>query len=88
YVVAAPQDVPARAASDPTVTVIPWGSTDVAKKVLFLRYMLPSDAFYPQSVQASQNEHTDPVTTMGPYYPRSAYCDTATFQAGGAAACL
>ncbi|MDV6244269.1 hypothetical protein [Rhodococcus opacus] len=88
YVVAAPQDVPARAASDPTVTVLPWGSTDVAKKVLFLRYMLPSDAFYPQSVQASQNNHTDPATTMGPYYPRAAYCDTATFEAGGAAACL
>ncbi|WP_277831562.1 hypothetical protein [Speluncibacter jeojiensis] len=85
YVVAAPADTPATVA--PTVTVIPWGSTTVAKKVLFLRYMLPAPAFYPQSIQASQDDHTDPAVTMGPYYPRAAYCSAAVFAAGGYRAC-
>ncbi|MBP1158913.1 hypothetical protein JOE46_001072 [Rhodococcus sp. PvR099] len=88
YVVAVPEDVPAAAASDPTVTVLPWGSTEVPKKVLFLRHMLPSPAFYPQSVQASQAANSDPATTMGEYYPRATYCARADFEAGGYLACL
>ncbi|GAD84039.1 hypothetical protein FEK33_06650 [Nocardia asteroides NBRC 15531] len=85
YVVAAPADVPADLPA--TVTVIPWGSTAV-DKVLFLRNMTPSAAFYPSSIQASQDSGADPATTMGPYYPRTTYCDTGTFAAGGAAACF
>ncbi|MEV0059275.1 hypothetical protein [Nocardia sp. NPDC050718] len=85
YVLAAPADLPANLPS--TVTTIPWGSTDV-DKVLFLRNMTPSAAFYPNSVQASQDAGTDPAVTMGPYYPRAAYCSTETFAAGGAGACL
>ncbi|MBJ8344290.1 hypothetical protein JGU72_06355 [Antrihabitans sp. YC2-6] len=88
YVVAAAGDVPARAATDPSVTVLDWGSTSVPKKVLFMRYMLPSAAFYPNSIQFSQNTGSDPASTMGPYYPRSVYCNTATFEAGGAQACF
>ncbi|MEU4414929.1 hypothetical protein [Nocardia salmonicida] len=85
YVVAAPADVPANL--DSSVTVIPWGSTDV-DKVLFLRNMTPSAAFYPNSIQASQDSGDDPATTMGPYYPRTAYCSTETFTTGGVEACL
>jgi hypothetical protein len=85
YVVAAPADLPANLG--PNVTTIPWGSTDV-DKVLFLRNMTPSAAFYPNSIQASQDSGADPATTMGPYYPRAAYCGTETFAAGGADACL
>ncbi|TQF68470.1 hypothetical protein FK531_14625 [Rhodococcus spelaei] len=88
YVVAAPADLPARATADPTVTVLPWGSTTVAKKVLFLRHMLPSAQFYPQSVQASQDQHSDPATSMGAYYPEATYCSTATFESGGYRACF
>lgn len=85
YVVAAPADLPAN--PDPGVTVIPWGSTDV-DKVLFLRNMTPSAEFYPSSIQASQDSGSDPATTMGPYYPKAAYCSAETLAAGGAGACL
>lgn len=85
YVVAEPADLPA--SHDPGVTVIPWGSTDV-DKVLFLRNMTPSAEFYPSSIQASQDSGSDPATTMGPYYPKAAYCSAETFAAGGAGACL
>ncbi|WP_422626516.1 hypothetical protein [Rhodococcus sp. (in: high G+C Gram-positive bacteria)] len=86
YAVAAPDDL--TAVADPTVTVLPWGDTAVPKKVLFLRYMLPTAAFYPQSIQASQASGTDPATVMGPYYPTATYCTAATFVAGGYAACV
>ncbi|WP_416382662.1 hypothetical protein [Nocardia elegans] len=86
YVVAAPEDLPAQ--MDSSVTALPWGSTQVAKKVLFLRNMLPSESFYPQSIQASQERGGDPATTMGPYYPVATYCTTAVFAATGAAGCF
>lgn len=86
YAVAAPEDL--SSVADPTVTVLPWGDTSVEKKVLFLRYMLPSGAFYPQSIQASQASGADPATVMGPYYPRAVYCAAETFVAGGYEACF
>ncbi|MFC9789512.1 hypothetical protein [Rhodococcus sp. NPDC127528] len=88
YVVAAPADVPVTATTDPTVTVLLWGSTQVPKKVLFMRHMLPSAQFYPQSVQASQDQHIDPATSMGAYYPEATYCSTSTFDSGGYRACF
>lgn len=88
YVVAAPGDVPARATADPAVTVLPWGSTDVPAKVLFMRHMLPGQQFYPNSVQASQATGENPATSMGDYYPQSTYCATDTFQSGGWQACF
>ncbi|MGW4481410.1 hypothetical protein [Rhodococcus triatomae] len=88
YVIGTAEDVPADAVTDPTVTVLPWGSTDVARKVLFLRHMLPSPQFHPSSVQASQDSGIDPATSMGEYYPRATYCATATYQAGGYRACF
>lgn len=86
YAVAAPADL--TSVADPTVTVLPWGDTAVTRKVLFLRYMLPSPAFYPQSIQASQDSGTDPATVMGPYYPTAVYCAASTFVAGGYEACV
>ena len=47
--VAAPSDLTAQVA-DSDLTVIPWGNTSVPK-VVFLRNMLPSADFYPNSVQ-------------------------------------
>lgn len=85
YVVAAPGDLPA--VVDPNATVIPWGSTNV-RKVLFLRNMIPSSGYYPQSIQASQASGANPAATMGPYYPTATYCSAATFAAGGAQACF
>ncbi|MFD1813653.1 hypothetical protein [Rhodococcus gannanensis] len=88
YVIGTDEDVPDTAVADPTVTVLPWGSTDVARKVLFLRHMLPSPQFYPQSVQASQADGVDPAVSMGEYYPRAAYCATDTYRTGGYRACF
>lgn len=85
YVVAAPQDM--AQTNDPALTVIPWGSTTVPVKVVFLRYMLPSAAFYPMTVQASQAQHSDPATTMGPYYPRATYCDVNVLRSQGYQGC-
>ncbi|CAM3103062.1 Lipoprotein [Prescottella defluvii] len=85
FVVGAPQDLPA---VGPAVTVLPWGSTDVAKRVLILRNMLPSSGFYPLSVQASQADGTDPAVSMGPYYPTIAYCSAAVFVERGPDGCL
>ncbi len=85
YVVAAPADMTYSA--DPRITIIPWGDTSVPNKVVFLRNMLPSTAFYPLSVQAAQATDTEPVATMGPYYPRATYCDVTVFQKQGWQAC-
>lgn len=86
YVVAAPGDL--AGVHDPSLTVIPWGSTAVPQKVLVYRQFLPSGAFYPVSVMASQDRHTAPAATMGAYYPRARYCDTAVLRAGGWRACF
>ncbi|GAB19553.1 hypothetical protein GOEFS_091_00460 [Gordonia effusa NBRC 100432] len=86
YVVAVQQDM--ASSSNPALTVIPWGSTSVPKKVVFLRYMLPSSAFYPQTVQAEQANRTDPASTMGAYYPRATYCDVTVLRNRGWQACF
>lgn len=86
YVVAAPQDM--SSSSNPALTVIPWGSTSVPKKVVFLRYMLPSQPFYPMTVQAEQANHTDPASTMGAYYPRATYCDVGVLRSRGWQGCF
>ncbi|PTR27404.1 hypothetical protein C8K36_10425 [Rhodococcus sp. OK519] len=86
YVVAPPEDLPS--VLEPGVTVVPWGSTDVPTKLLFLRNMLPDDTFYPQSIQASQADDADPATSMGAYYPTAAYCATSVLAADGYLACF
>lgn len=69
------------------MTVIGWGDTSVATKVVFLRNMLPSSAFYPSSVQAGQAPGANPVLTMGPYYPQATYCDVTVLRTQGWRAC-
>lgn len=86
YVVAAPSDLTAAQAAGTDLTVIPWGATGV-DKVVFLRNMLPSSKFYPNSVQASQATGADPVKTMGEYYPRATYCAVETLRSAGWQAC-
>ncbi|WP_242676823.1 hypothetical protein [Rhodococcus sp. ABRD24] len=86
YVVAAPVDLPP--ALDPTVTVLPWGSTDVPKKVLILRNMLPTKDFYPMSIQASQASDSDPSVSMGDFYPIATYCAATTFADHGYRSCF
>jgi hypothetical protein len=51
-----------------------------------LRQFLPN----PNFKEAIQNitPGADLQTAMGDYFPRSGYCTTATFEQGGAAACL
>jgi hypothetical protein len=85
YVIATPEDLPARAVSDPAVTVLPWGSTQ-PRKIVLLRNMLPTPGFT-QTVQAAQGS-TDPAAVMGDYYPKTTYCSKSTFESGGAAACF
>ncbi|MEO9327766.1 hypothetical protein ABFT43_07630 [Gordonia sp. B21] len=86
YVVAAPSDLTAAQVAGTDLTVIPWGSTSV-DKVVFLRNMLPSSGFYPNSVQASQATKSDPASTMGEYYPRATYCAVETLRTSGWEAC-
>lgn len=81
YVIAPPSDL--ASLSDPTVTLIPWGDTGVPDKVLIMRHMLPSDAFYPYSVQASQASGGDPSATMGEYFPRATYCGVSELENQG-----
>ncbi|MDL9936972.1 hypothetical protein QSJ18_09490 [Gordonia sp. ABSL1-1] len=85
YVVAATADM--SRSPDPTITIINWGDTSIPTKVVFIRNMLPSNDFYPYSVQASQARHTDPAVTMGEYYPRAAYCDVTVLRTRGWRAC-
>ncbi|WP_066912518.1 hypothetical protein [Millisia brevis] len=85
FVVAAAEDMTASA--DSTITMLPWGDITVPNKVVFIRNMLPSEQFYPWSIQAAQDSGVDPATSMGPYYPRATYCDVTVLQSQGWQAC-
>jgi hypothetical protein len=99
YVVAAPEDLPANAATDPTVTVLPWGSKAV-ENALLLRNMLPSATFHQaaQDVKATPNCSSPTVPPaqaavcaqgiMGAYYPTAFYCETHVYKAQGWQGCL
>ncbi len=51
--------------------------------------MLPSDEFFDQSVWAVPERTPGAAEEiMGPYFPQTVYCDTATFEQGGADACF
>jgi hypothetical protein len=99
YVVATPEDLPANAATDPTVTVLPWGSRAV-ENALTLRNMLPSSSFH----QATQDGKATPNCSsptvppaqaavcaqqvMGAYYPTAFYCAKRVYEAQGWQGCL
>jgi hypothetical protein len=86
--VSQPEDKPANATADNGVAWL-QGADPSQPDLLFLRHMLPSEAFFGQSVWAVPEGVPGAAgTIMGPYYPAIAYCDTATFEAGGADACF
>ncbi|MGD9710910.1 MAG: hypothetical protein AB7V46_02440, partial [Thermomicrobiales bacterium] len=87
-VVSQPEDQPANATVENGVSWL-QGAPPNQPDLLFLRHMLPSDAFFDQSVWAVP-EQTSGVAEeiMGPYFPQTVYCDTATFEEGGAEACF
>ena len=84
YVISDPDRRPANATAANGVTWLPWGGV-YANGVLILRNMLPAAGFT-QAVQ-SVGEKSSPQAVMGPYFPSTAYCSTATFEAGGWSAC-
>jgi hypothetical protein len=87
-VVSQPEDQPANATAENGVAWMQGGDAD-QPELVFLRHLLPSEAFYDQSAWAvPENVVGAPEEIMGPYYPQITYCDTATFEAGGADACF
>ncbi len=87
-VVSQPEDQPVNATIDNGVAWI-QGADPTLPDLLVLRHMLPSSEFFGQSVWAVPEllvGAAQPV--MGPYFPQTVYCDTATFEAGGAEACF
>jgi hypothetical protein len=79
-VVSDPEDRPAGATN-----WLPWGGP-YYDGLLIYRHMLPAQSF----AEAIQNvpEGTPASEVMGDYFPQVAYCSKASFEAGGADACL
>jgi hypothetical protein len=87
-VVSQPEDRPANATEEEGVGWLQGGAAD-QPDLLYLRHMLPSQEFMPQSAWAvPEGVVGAPAEIMGPYYPEITYCDVATFEAGGADACF
>jgi hypothetical protein len=87
-VVSQPEDQPANATVE---NGIGWlqGADPALPDIVGLRHMLPSDEFFDQSIWAVPEltiGAAEPI--MGPYFPQITYCDTATFEEGGADACF
>lgn len=53
---------------------------------IYMRQFLASP-WFTQSISSVQPGQ-DPAAVMGPYFPHSGYCSTATFEADGPDACL
>jgi hypothetical protein len=97
YIVAAPADIPDNAKTDKTVTILPWGRTQLDKALVF-RNMLP-DLNFTTTAQTANVHCADPENSvdynaactsmyMGPYYPKSTYCQKSLYEAGGWKACF
>ncbi len=87
-VVSQPEDQPANATVDNGVATMQPGDA-TQPELLFLRHLLPSEQFFDQSVWAVPEGIVGAAEEiMGPYYPQITYCDTATFEEGGADACF
>jgi hypothetical protein len=87
-VVSLPEDQPANATMDEGVAWMQGGDA-TQPELLFLRHLLPSEDFYGQSAWAVPEGVIGAAEEiMGPYYPQLTYCDTATFEEGGAEACF
>jgi hypothetical protein len=87
-VVSQPEDRPENATAEQGVAWL-QGTDAALSDLLLLRHMLPSDAFFDQSVWAVPERTPDVAEEiMGPYFPETVYCDTTTFEKGGAEACF
>ena len=87
-VVSQPEDRPTNATAENGVAWLQGGDPG-QPELLFLRHLLPSDEFYGQSAWAVPEGVIGAAEEiMGPYYPEITYCDTATFEEGGAEACF
>jgi hypothetical protein len=88
FVVSQPEDQPANATVEEGVGWLRGGKPQ-DPDLLYLRHLLPSEAFHDQSVWAvPENVVGAAEEIMGPYYPQITYCDTVTFEEGGADACF
>lgn len=88
FVVSQTEDRPANASDEEGVGWL-QGSDPDQPDLLYLRHLLPSEEFMDQSVWAvPEGEIGAAEDVMGPYYPQITYCDTATFEEGGADACF
>jgi hypothetical protein len=87
-VVSQPENQPANATAENGIAWMQGGDPD-QPELFFLRHLLPSEEYYGQSAWAvPENVVGAPEEIMGPYYPQITYCDTATFEEGGADACF
>lgn len=88
-VVSFPADRPANATAANGITWLPMSATDpTAIEQVSLRNMLVSNDFANSPKSAAGHTVADAQEAMGEYYPQAAMCDVATFEAGGADACL
>lgn len=87
-VVSQAEDRPANATPENGVAWL-QGADPTLPDLVILRHMLPSGGFFDQSVWAVPERTPGAAEAiMGPYFPQTVYCDTATFEAGGADACF
>jgi hypothetical protein len=87
-VVSQPEDQPANATVENGIAWV-QGADPALPDLLLLRHMLPSDAFFDQSVWAVPERTPDVAQEiLGPYFPQTVYCDVSTFEEGGAEACF
>ncbi len=84
-VISDPADRPANADAEHGVNWLPWGGIYPDGRVIY-RQMLPAPGFAEAVANIGPGQTARDV--MGPYYPQSAYCAQATFEAGGISACL
>ena len=88
YVISDPDARPANATAANGVTWLPWGGV-FPNGTLIYRNMLPSPGFTNAVQDVTQTGvDSNPLTAMGPYFPQTAYCSTATFEVAGWQGCL
>jgi hypothetical protein len=84
-----PDDRPSNATAANGIAWLPMSTSDpAAVEQVSLRNMLISTTFNESPKSATGNSVADAQQALGAYYPQAAMCDVATFESGGAAACL
>ena len=84
-----PDDRPSNATAANGIAWLPMSTSDpTAVEQVSLRNMLISTTFKQSPKSATGNSVADAEQALGAYYPHTAMCDVATFETGGAAACL